>query len=191
MAFAVRTVGDPTALAGDLAPRGCRGGCGSADRILSTLEQLVDERAGGFTFIARALGVVGAIALVLSVMGIYSLMAFLTTQRTQEIGVRMALGAGRWQVVRATTRRAIVITAAGSLLARVARLRSRPRHAVDPVRPGHDQPAAAGRSHTRCSPLPRCWPHICRRAAPRGSIRWQRCGNHRHPALQALGTSGT
>ena len=55
-------------------------------------------------------------ALVLSVMGIYSLMAFLTTQRTQEIGVRMALGAGNWQVIRATTTRAFGITAAGTLV---------------------------------------------------------------------------
>ena len=43
-------------------------------------------------------------------MGIYSLMAYLTAQRTQEIGVRMALGAGRWQVMRATTARALGIT---------------------------------------------------------------------------------
>ena len=78
------------------------------------METLVEERAAGFAFIARALGVVGAIALVLSIMGIYSLMAFLTAQRTQEIGVRMALGAGRWQVVRAITSRAIVITAIGA-----------------------------------------------------------------------------
>ena len=78
------------------------------------METLVEERAAGFAFIARALGVVGAIALVLSIMGIYSLMAFLTAQRTQEIGVRMALGAGRWQVVRATTSRAIVITVIGA-----------------------------------------------------------------------------
>jgi ABC-type antimicrobial peptide transport system permease subunit len=78
------------------------------------METLVEERAAGFAFIARALGVVSAIALVLSVMGIYSLMAFLTAQRTQEIGVRMALGAGRWQVVRAITSRAIVITAIGA-----------------------------------------------------------------------------
>jgi ABC-type antimicrobial peptide transport system permease subunit len=42
-------------------------------------------------------------------------MAYLTAQRTQEIGVRMALGAGRWQVIRATTKRALAITAAGTI----------------------------------------------------------------------------
>jgi ABC-type antimicrobial peptide transport system permease subunit len=56
------------------------------------------------------------IALVLSMIGIYSLMAFLNTQRTQEIGVRMALGAGRWQVVRAMTGRAIGITVVGTVI---------------------------------------------------------------------------
>ena len=116
VAFAVRSVGNPTALAGDL-----RRAVGKADAdqpiaSLEALDKLVEERAAGFVFISRSLGVVGLIALVLSVIGIYSLMAFLTTQRTQEIGVRMALGASRWQVVRATTRRAIVITATGALL---------------------------------------------------------------------------
>jgi putative ABC transport system permease protein len=86
------------------------------------METLVEERAAGFSFIARALGVVGAIALVLSIMGIYSLMAFLTAQRTQEIGVRMALGAGRWQVIRATTSRATVITAIGAAVGSVLAL---------------------------------------------------------------------
>jgi putative ABC transport system permease protein len=116
VAFTVRTVGDPTALAGDL-----RRAVAKADRdqpiaSLATLDTLVEERAAGFVFIARALGVVGLIALVLSIMGIYSLMAFLTAQRTQEIGVRMALGAGRWQVVRATISRALVITSIGALI---------------------------------------------------------------------------
>jgi ABC-type antimicrobial peptide transport system permease subunit len=55
-------------------------------------------------------------------MGIYSLMAFLTAQRTQEIGVRMALGAGRWQVVRATTRRALMITVVGAMIGSVLAL---------------------------------------------------------------------
>ena len=116
LAFAIRTVGEPAALAADL-----RRAIAAVDpdqpiASLNTLETVIGERAAGFLFIARALGVVGAIALVLSLMGIYSLMAFLTTQRTQEIGVRMALGAGRWQVVRATTRRAVVITIAGTLI---------------------------------------------------------------------------
>ena len=116
LAFAVRTVGEPTALAGDL-----RRAIAAVDpdqpiASLNTLEQTIGERAAGFLFIARALGVVGAIALVLSVMGIYSLMAFLTAQRTQEIGVRMALGAGRWQVVRAAGRRAVMITLAGTTI---------------------------------------------------------------------------
>ena len=83
---------------------------------LTSLEQMVEDRAGGFTFIARALGVVALVALILSLLGIYSLMTFLTTQRTQEIGVRMALGAGRWQVIRAVSKRAAAITLAGSMV---------------------------------------------------------------------------
>jgi putative ABC transport system permease protein len=116
VAFAVRTVGDPNALAGDLRRAVAAADADQPIASLSTLSQLVEDRAGGFVFIAGALGAVGAIALVLSVMGIYSLMAFLTTQRTQEIGVRMALGAGRWQVVRAITKRAVGITLAGATI---------------------------------------------------------------------------
>jgi putative ABC transport system permease protein len=119
VAFAVRTVGDPNALAGDL-----RRAITAADPdqpigALAALDLMIEERAAGFAFIARALGVVGALALVLAVLGIYSLMAYLTAQRTQEIGVRMALGAGHWQVIRLTTAHAIRITAAGSLIGAV------------------------------------------------------------------------
>ena len=114
VAFAVRTIGDPTMLSGDL-----RRAVAAADPdqplSLVSLDQLVEDRAGGFTFIAQALGVVAVIALVLSILGIYSLMAFLTARRTHEIGVRMALGAGRWQVIRATTKRALGITVAGTV----------------------------------------------------------------------------
>jgi putative ABC transport system permease protein len=116
VAFAVRTAGDPVELSGDL-----RRAVATADpdqpiASLTSLNQLVEERAAGFAFIARALTIVGVIALGLSVMGIYSLMAFLTAQRTQEIGVRMALGARRWDVVRAVTRRAVTITIAGAVI---------------------------------------------------------------------------
>ncbi len=113
--FAIRTVGDPTALAADFRRAVAVMDPDQPIAALTTLEKMVEDRAGGFTFIARALGVVALIALILSLLGIYSLMAFLTTQRTQEIGVRMALGAGRWQVIRAISTRAFAITVAGSV----------------------------------------------------------------------------
>ena len=116
VAFAVRTVGDPHALGGDLRRAVAKVDADQPIAALESLDKMVEERAAGFVFIARALGVVGLIALVLSIIGIYSLMAFLTTQRTQEIGVRMALGAGRWQVVRVTTGRALGITIVGIVI---------------------------------------------------------------------------
>jgi putative ABC transport system permease protein len=116
VSFAVRTVGDPHALAGDLRRAVAKVDADQPIASLETLDKMVEERGAGFTFIARALGVVGLIALVLSIIGIYSLMAFLTTQRTQELGVRMALGAGRWQVVRVATARAMTITILGVVI---------------------------------------------------------------------------
>jgi putative ABC transport system permease protein len=117
--FVIRTMGEPTALAGDFRRAVAAMDPDQPIAALTTLEKLVEDRAGGFTFIARALGVVALIALILSLLGIYSLMAFLTTQRTQEIGVRMALGAGRWQVIRAIGTRAVTITVIGSLVGAV------------------------------------------------------------------------
>ena len=116
IAFTVKTVGDPSSLAGDVRRAVAAADADQPIASLSNLEVLVDERAGGLAFIANALGVVSLIALALSVMGIYSLMAFVTSQRTQEFGVRMALGAGRWQVIRLTTMYALRIAAAGSIV---------------------------------------------------------------------------
>ena len=116
VAFAVRTIGDPHALAGDLRRAVAAVDPDQPIAALESLDRMVEERAAGFVFIARALGIVGLIALVLSIIGIYSLMAFLTAQRTQEIGVRMALGATRWQVVRVTASRAFAITVAGTII---------------------------------------------------------------------------
>ncbi|MEO8682230.1 MAG: ADOP family duplicated permease, partial [Vicinamibacterales bacterium] len=112
--FAIRTVGDPMSLAGDL-----RRAVAAADpdlpiAELNSLEGAMKDRVAGLTFIANSLGVVALIAFVLAMMGIYSLMAYITSQRTQEIGVRMALGATWWQVVRLTTSQALKIAAAGT-----------------------------------------------------------------------------
>jgi FtsX-like permease family len=61
-------------------------------------------------------GSVGVIALLLATIGVYGLTAHAVAQRRREIGIRIALGALRGQVVRMTVRRSLLLTAIGSAI---------------------------------------------------------------------------
>src|SRR6185503_751031 len=116
----------------------------SALPVLS-LKTMVEHRDGGsFMWGVRAGGLVfsmlGGLALFLAVVGAYGVKAFLVTRRTREIGVRMALGATRGDVMRQMLRESLGLTVAGLLLglllaASVARLLSALLYGVDPIDP--------------------------------------------------------
>jgi predicted permease len=79
-------------------------------RLLSTQvrESLLRER-----LLAMLAAVFAALALLLAAIGLYGLMSYVTQRRTAEIGIRMALGARRWDVVRMVLREVALLLAAG------------------------------------------------------------------------------
>ncbi len=74
-------------------------------------ESMVTDRFNAVLFGAFALG-----GLLLAAFGIYGVMSFVVAQRTQEIGIRMALGAGRARILRHVVRQGMGTAIAGTII---------------------------------------------------------------------------
>jgi putative ABC transport system permease protein len=105
-----------------------------------TLEQIFRNESAPRRFNATLLGLLAAVALVLAAVGIYGVMAYTVAQRTHEFGVRLALGAGRGDVIRLVLGRGMRLVLLGvgcGLLAALAltRLMSSLLFGVSPADP--------------------------------------------------------
>jgi predicted permease len=113
---AIQTRGDPMSIVGSL-----REVVASIDPALPLADvRLLSEIAGATTAPARftvlLVGMFAAMALALAVVGLYGLLSYLVGQRSQEIAVRMALGAASGRVLRLVVTEGVLLTAFGLVL---------------------------------------------------------------------------
>jgi predicted lysophospholipase L1 biosynthesis ABC-type transport system permease subunit len=107
-----------------------------ADRI-NPLDEIHEATIYPFRIAFWIAGFLGALAILLTVAGIYGVLSYLVSQRTKEIGIRMALGAGKGSVVRMVVRQSMILVAIGTAVGAALALLVAPLFAnqVEAVRP--------------------------------------------------------
>jgi predicted permease len=122
MTFYTRTAQEPTAVAQMLRSEVRREDPKLPVFNVITMERQVDESLFVDRLVAALSAGFGALATLLAAIGLYGVMAYMVVRRTREIGIRMALGAGRREVLRLVMKEVVALGAIGIGIAVAASL---------------------------------------------------------------------
>jgi ABC-type antimicrobial peptide transport system permease subunit len=91
----------------------------SSDQVIyaaQTMDEIISDSLAARRFSMILLDIFAALALLLSSVGIYGVISYLVGQRTQEIGIRVALGARRWDVLRLVLSHSVKMAVLGVII---------------------------------------------------------------------------
>jgi putative ABC transport system permease protein len=113
MTFVLRTIGEPMS-----ALPAVRQAVADIDKNRPLIdprpeESYLAEEEQYPRYYSMLLGLFAAVATILAAVGVYGVMAYSVQQRTREIGIRIALGAARWDVLKLVMKQALIVTAIG------------------------------------------------------------------------------
>jgi predicted permease len=114
--FSVRTAGNPLAMVPAIRDLVNRKDSNLAMYRISSETQQIDQSVFIEALVARLSTFFGLLALLLACTGIYGLLSYEVTQRTREIGIRMAVGAQQSDVVRLVVRQGLLVALAGAVI---------------------------------------------------------------------------
>ena len=122
VALFIRTEKNPGAMATDVAREMHALDPDLAAYEVSRMREQIDQQTGSQQVAVMLLALFGGLALLLAAVGLYAVMSYAVSQSRRELGLRMALGAQAWDLLRLIMSRGLALTAAGIAVGAVAAL---------------------------------------------------------------------